>query len=153
VPLYCSQPATVIFELTRRYNEDTHPRKLNLGVGAYRSEELKPVVFTAVKKAERAVVDNAAYNKEYLPVLGDVSFRVRETVDSRARFVWVLTCCDRRSGASIVDACAPCDLLVQAAAQKLMFGADHPTATAGRIRTVQTLSGTGGLTLAAHLLK
>lgn len=62
-----SQPPTVIFHLSARFAADTHPKKLNLGVGAYRDEDLKPVVFNAVRTAEAAVVA-AKNNKEYLPV-------------------------------------------------------------------------------------
>jgi aspartate aminotransferase len=70
------QPPTVIFHLTARYRADTFKDKLNLGVGAYRDEELKPVVFSAVRKAEAAVL--AANNdKEYLPIAGLPDFRVR----------------------------------------------------------------------------
>lgn len=70
-------PPTAIFHLTHRFKQDLHPRKLNLGVGAYRDEALKPVVFGAVRKAEAAIV--AQHNdKEYLPVTGLASFTVSE---------------------------------------------------------------------------
>ncbi len=69
------QPPTVIFHLSARYRADTFKDKLNLGVGAYRDEELKPVVFSAVKKAESAVV-SAGGDKEYLPIAGLQEFRV-----------------------------------------------------------------------------
>ena len=46
------------------------PKKVNLGVGAYRSGEGKPVVFGAVKKAEKLIFENATHNKEYLPIAG-----------------------------------------------------------------------------------
>jgi aromatic-amino-acid transaminase len=39
------------------------------------------------------------------------------------------------------------------AVQGLVFGADHPAVTAGRIATVQALGGTGGLKLGADFLK
>ena len=69
-------PPTVIFHLTARFKEDAHPHKLNLGVGAYRSESLKPVVFSAVRKSEAAVVA-AGFDKEYLPITGAPAFNVR----------------------------------------------------------------------------
>lgn len=40
-----------IFQLTARYVADKHPKKINLGVGAYRSNEGKPWVLPVVKKA------------------------------------------------------------------------------------------------------
>lgn len=70
------QPPTVIFHLTARFKADPAPRKLNLGVGAYRDEALRPVVFSAVRKAEAAVVA-AGFDKEYLPITGLPAFTVR----------------------------------------------------------------------------
>lgn len=70
------QPPTVIFHLSARFKADAFPKKLNLGVGAYRDEALKPVVFSAVRKAEQLIV-NAGYDKEYLPIAGLPEFRVR----------------------------------------------------------------------------
>lgn len=62
-------PPTVIFHLTARFKTDPSPVKVNLGVGAYRDEKLQPVVFSAVRKAEAAVVA-AGGDKEYLPIAG-----------------------------------------------------------------------------------
>ena len=41
----------------------------------------------------------------------------------------------------------------QAAAAKLLFGADSDVIASGRVGSCQTLSGTGALTVAAHLIK
>ena len=65
----------MIFHLTARFKADTHPRRLNLGVGAYRDEALRPYVFSAVRKAEQAVI-NAGFDKEYLPITGFPAFTV-----------------------------------------------------------------------------
>lgn len=43
-------PPDVIFSLTAQYKEDTHPQKINVGVGAFRTDELKPYVLPVVKK-------------------------------------------------------------------------------------------------------
>lgn len=43
-------PADVIFSLTAGYKADTHPQKINVGVGAFRTDELKPYVLPVVKK-------------------------------------------------------------------------------------------------------
>lgn len=43
-------PADVIFALTAAYKADTDPKKVNLGVGAYRTEEGKPWVLPVVHK-------------------------------------------------------------------------------------------------------
>jgi aspartate aminotransferase len=39
-----------IFQLTARYVADNNPKKINLGVGAYRTNEGKPWVLPTVKK-------------------------------------------------------------------------------------------------------
>ena len=107
-------PPTVIFHLTSRFKADADPRRVNLGVGAYRDASLAPVVFASVRKAEAAVVA-AGTDKEYLPIAGLPELRV--------------------------------------AAARLLFGASCAALAAGRVATVQTLSGTGSLTLGAHLLR
>ena len=55
------------------FRESTNPNKLNLGVGAYRTEELKPYVLDVVKRAERLMIE-ADYDKEYLPMQGLAEF-------------------------------------------------------------------------------
>ena len=108
------QPPAVIFHLGVRFRADAHPRKLNLGVGAYRDEQLRPVVFAAVRAAEQAVVAAGA-DKEYLPIAGLAEFR--------------------------------------AAAARMLFGESCAALAEGRVATAQALSGTGGLQLAAVLLR
>jgi len=61
---------------------DPFPRKLNLGVGAYRDESLSPVVFSAVRKAEALIAASGA-DKEYLPISGTPAFTVRAQRRSR----------------------------------------------------------------------
>ena len=53
-----------------QYNEDTDPRKLNLGVGAYRTDEGKPWVLDSVVEAEKIVREQPAYNHEYAGIEG-----------------------------------------------------------------------------------
>ncbi|XP_048249252.1 aspartate aminotransferase, cytoplasmic-like isoform X1 [Haliotis rufescens] len=67
-------PAIEVFQLTRRYNEDTFPQKVNLGVGAYRTDDGKPWVLPVVNAAETQMVSDAL-NHEYLPVAGLPAFR------------------------------------------------------------------------------
>jgi len=87
---------------------------VNLGVGAYRDAQLKPVVFSAVRKAEEALA-SAGNNKEYLPISGIAEFRKESA--------------------------------------KLLFGSGCKALSEGRVASVQTLSGTGSLTVAAHFLR
>ncbi|XVE70431.1 hypothetical protein DITRI_Ditri10aG0072200 [Diplodiscus trichospermus] len=63
-------PEDPILGVTVAYNKDPNPIKLNLGVGAYRTEEGKPLVLNVVRKAEQLLVNDQARVKEYLPILG-----------------------------------------------------------------------------------
>uniref|UniRef100_A0A803QWG0 Aspartate aminotransferase n=1 Tax=Cannabis sativa TaxID=3483 RepID=A0A803QWG0_CANSA len=61
-------------KVTVAYNKDPSPIKMNLGVGAYRTEEGKPVVLNAVRKAEQLLVNDVSRVKEYLPIVGLAEF-------------------------------------------------------------------------------
>ena len=63
-------PPDPILGTNTAFNNDKDPKKVNLGIGAYRDDEGKPVVFKAVQKAERLIIDNKSINKEYLPISG-----------------------------------------------------------------------------------
>lgn len=61
-------PADPILGVTLAYNRDTSPHKIDLGVGAYRTDQGQPYVFTVVREAERRILGN--HTKEYLPIDG-----------------------------------------------------------------------------------
>jgi len=63
-------PQDSIFGLVQKYNEDTSPKKVNVVVGAYRTEEGEPYLFEVVRKAEKLLVAHEERNKEYLPIAG-----------------------------------------------------------------------------------
>ncbi|XP_049278240.1 aspartate aminotransferase, cytoplasmic [Anopheles funestus] len=63
-------PPVEVFALNKACLEDPNPNKVNLGVGAYRTNEGKPWILPVVKKAEAAIVADGSLNHEYLPVLG-----------------------------------------------------------------------------------
>nr|BBA45747.1 glutamate oxaloacetate transaminase, cytoplasmic [Pachyrhynchus infernalis] len=67
-------PPIEVFALTKQYTEDNFPQKVNLGAGAYRTDEGKPWVLPVVRAAEKALANDETLNKEYLPVLGLDSF-------------------------------------------------------------------------------
>jgi len=67
-------PADAIFGLNIAFKSDPHPDKLNLVVGAYRTEEGKPFVLSSVKKAEKFILESPEFNKEYLPIDGHPEF-------------------------------------------------------------------------------
>lgn len=55
--------------MTEAFKADKDPRKINLGVGAYRDGNGKPYVLSSVKSAEDLIaLENP--DKEYLPISG-----------------------------------------------------------------------------------
>ena len=67
-------PPDVIFGLAARYKEDKHPQKVDLVVGAYRTEEGKPYLLPSVAEAERRLAEQRL-RKDYAPILGLPKFR------------------------------------------------------------------------------
>lgn len=67
-------PPDEIFNTGIRFRADTDPRKVDVGVGAYRTDEGKPLVLNSVKKAEQIVLKDVSLNKEYLQIDGDAKF-------------------------------------------------------------------------------
>lgn len=63
-------PSVEVFELIAKFNEDPHPSKVNLSVGAYRTAEGKPWVLPVVRKVEAMMAKDETLNKEYLPITG-----------------------------------------------------------------------------------
>uniref|UniRef100_A0A674CP49 Aspartate aminotransferase n=1 Tax=Salmo trutta TaxID=8032 RepID=A0A674CP49_SALTR len=63
-------PPVAVFKLTADFREDTHAQKVNLGVGAYRTDDCLPWVLPVVKKVEKMIVEDSSLNHEYLPILG-----------------------------------------------------------------------------------
>ncbi|CAA0841961.1 Aspartate aminotransferase- chloroplastic [Striga hermonthica] len=107
-------PPDPILGVSEAFKADTNEMKLNLGVGAYRTEELQPYVLNVVKKAENLMLERGE-NKEYLPIEGLAAFN-KVTAE-------------------------------------LLFGADNVVIQEERVATVQGLSGTGSLRLAAALIE
>jgi aspartate aminotransferase len=66
-------PPDPIVGLTEAFNADDDPRKVSVGVGAYRSDEGKPVVLNSIRKAERMLLEQDL-NHEYLPIHGLQSY-------------------------------------------------------------------------------
>jgi aspartate/tyrosine/aromatic aminotransferase len=67
-------PPDPILGVSLAYKADTDPNKVDLGIGAYRTEEGKPYVLSAVRKAEQKIFDQK-HNKEYLPIDGLAEFK------------------------------------------------------------------------------
>ncbi|KAJ7521030.1 hypothetical protein O6H91_19G034800 [Diphasiastrum complanatum] len=65
-------PRDPILGVTEAFLADTHPSKVNVGVGAYRNDKGKPVVLQCVREAERRIAGSKFM--EYLPMGGSVKF-------------------------------------------------------------------------------
>jgi len=66
-------PPDAILGVTEAFKKDTNPKKMNLGVGAYRDDQGKPYVLPSVKQAEIEVVNNNM-DKEYAGIIGVPDF-------------------------------------------------------------------------------
>uniref|UniRef100_W5MHG6 Aspartate aminotransferase n=1 Tax=Lepisosteus oculatus TaxID=7918 RepID=W5MHG6_LEPOC len=66
-------PPDPILGVTEAFKRDGNPKKMNLGVGAYRDDQGKPYVLSCVRKAE-ALIAAKKLDKEYLPIGGLAEF-------------------------------------------------------------------------------
>eukprot|EP00033_Pygsuia_biforma_P002171 GCRY01002406.1.p1 GENE.GCRY01002406.1~~GCRY01002406.1.p1 ORF type:complete len:404 (-),score=50.40 GCRY01002406.1:895-2106(-) len=67
-------PSDPILSLTTKFKKDQCEKKVNLGVGAYRDDNGKPVVLKCVKKAEEILLAEDV-DHEYSGVLGEAVYR------------------------------------------------------------------------------
>eukprot|EP00009_Paramoeba_aestuarina_P009334 CAMPEP_0201522558 /NCGR_PEP_ID=MMETSP0161_2-20130828/18110_1 /ASSEMBLY_ACC=CAM_ASM_000251 /TAXON_ID=180227 /ORGANISM="Neoparamoeba aestuarina, Strain SoJaBio B1-5/56/2" /LENGTH=406 /DNA_ID=CAMNT_0047921443 /DNA_START=21 /DNA_END=1241 /DNA_ORIENTATION=+ len=67
-------PADQVFGLVARFKACENPKKVNVSVGAYRTDDGKPWVLPSVRAAEKALVADDSLNKEYLPISGFPDF-------------------------------------------------------------------------------
>jgi aspartate aminotransferase len=58
--------------VTEAFKANKDPRKINLGVGAYRDEAGKPYILPSVRQAEDSLAGK--HDKEYLPISGLAEF-------------------------------------------------------------------------------
>jgi len=65
-------PPDPILSTTTKFKEDTDTRKVNLGVGAYRTEQGKPYVLPVIFNAEQEMLEQLgkSLDKEYAPIDG-----------------------------------------------------------------------------------
>jgi len=73
-------PPDPILGLTDAFNKDTHPKKISLGVGAYRDDNGKPYLLPSVVAAEAKLTGTG---KEYAGISG-----VQEFVDLSLKFAY-----------------------------------------------------------------
>ena len=67
-------PPDPILGVTENFKKDTNPKKVSLGVGAYRDDNNKPWTLTSVQMAKEKYM-KAGKDHEYLPIEGLSSFR------------------------------------------------------------------------------
>jgi aspartate/tyrosine/aromatic aminotransferase len=73
---YPEDPILAILEV---YNQCINTDKVNLTVGAYRDDNLKPIVFESVKIAEKELFERG-FSREYLPFTGDEEFNYQTQI-------------------------------------------------------------------------
>ncbi|XP_023950604.1 aspartate aminotransferase, mitochondrial [Bicyclus anynana] len=66
-------PPDVILGITEAYKRDSDPKKVNLGVGAYRDDQGKPFILPSVQKAEE-ILFKKGLNHEYAPIGGEAAY-------------------------------------------------------------------------------
>jgi len=66
-------PPDPILGVTEAFKRDTNPKKINLGVGAYRDDEGKPFALPSVRKAEQIIYDKKM-DHEYTTIAGIAEF-------------------------------------------------------------------------------
>lgn len=67
-------PPDKILGITEAFVKDTNGDKINLGVGAYRDNVGKPIIFPSVKQAEMVLLETET-EKEYTPIIGNKNYQ------------------------------------------------------------------------------
>lgn len=67
-------PPDAILGIKTLYLASKDPRKVNVSIGAYRTDEGKPLVLKCVRAAEQQIAARTDLDKEYLPQSGDAEF-------------------------------------------------------------------------------
>jgi aspartate aminotransferase len=62
-------PPDAILGVTEAFKRDTNPKKINLGVGAYRDDQGKPFVLPSVRSAEEQII-SSKMDHEYAGIIG-----------------------------------------------------------------------------------
>ncbi|KAL0407765.1 UNVERIFIED_CONTAM: Aspartate aminotransferase, cytoplasmic [Sesamum radiatum] len=142
--------------VTVAYNKDPSPVKLNLGVGAYRTEEGKPLVLNVVRRAEQMLVNDSSRVKEYLPIVGLSDFNKlsaklilgadRHICSGYCRGFFKLIVNDL----TYIVSNYPYNNGLNESTFCLL--GDSPAVQENKVTTVQCLSGTGSLRVGAEFL-
>jgi aspartate aminotransferase len=115
-------PTDEPFAVNASYIKDPHPKKVNLGIGVYRTNKGDPWPLRVVEDAEKAIYHVKDVSRhEYLSIQGD-----REFLRLAADLVFDL--------------------------ESAQNGADTPQSSHARVTSIQTVSGTGANRLGAEFL-
>jgi aspartate aminotransferase len=157
-------PADPILGVSEAFKRDNSDTKLNLGVGAYRTEELQPYVLEVVKKVLKFLL--AFFLKEVpkcslcrspncdVPVLMSQHLSLNFSTLFLHGVFWVqaekkmLEAGENKEYLPIEGLAA-----FNKATAELLLGADNPVIKQQRVATVQGLSGTGSLRLGAAFIQ
>ncbi len=71
-------PPDPILGVAENFHNSKHPKKVNLGICAYRDDDNKPWRLLSVKAAEE-IMSKQTTDHEYLPIEGLASFRTAAT--------------------------------------------------------------------------
>ena len=63
-------PEDAVFGLAAQCSADPNPNKVNLVIGAYRDEDLKPWVLPVVRQVQTQLATDPVQNHEYLAIDG-----------------------------------------------------------------------------------
>jgi aspartate aminotransferase len=88
-------PPDAILGLNEAFNKDENPKKVSLGVGAYRDDDGKPWVLPSVREAEKRILESKM-PKEYLGIAGLPSFVKKSTI-----FAYGKEICDKKNIAAV----------------------------------------------------
>ncbi|KAG2245275.1 hypothetical protein Bca52824_092875 [Brassica carinata] len=134
-------PPDPILGVSEAFKADTNELKLNLGVGAYRTEELQPYVLNVVKRLEALASFSSLLLISFIHFLNRMaSFQAENLMLERG---------DNKEYLPIEGLAA-----FNKATAELLFGAGHPVIKEQKyVATIQGLSGTGSLRLAAALIE
>ncbi|KAL8274629.1 hypothetical protein Esti_001458 [Eimeria stiedai] len=116
------------------FRQDSSPTKVNLGIGAYRTDEGFPYVFPVVREVEKGLVNDRSLDKEYLPIDGLAELKPASHISFSP------------------PQPHPLSVVHPRLTQKLVFGENSKVLKEGRVASCQSLSGTGALRVAADFI-
>lgn len=68
-------PPDPILNLSVAFKKDSNPRKVDLGVGAYRDETGRPLIFKAVRQAQEMILKDLSDTHEYTTIEGPANLK------------------------------------------------------------------------------